>query len=57
MVMKRGVMENKRGEEEELELGFFGLERIIRRVGGTCSRKPQILFYITHILSVGLGFF
>jgi hypothetical protein len=45
MVLKGGVLENKRGEEKEIRSFFFFFrERRIGRAGGICCRKPQTLF-------------
>jgi hypothetical protein len=33
-----------KGGEEYKTKSFFGFERILRRVGGTCDRKPLTLF-------------
>jgi hypothetical protein len=44
MVLKGGVLENKRGEEKEIRSFFFSRERRIGRAGGICCRKPQTLF-------------
>jgi len=61
MLIKGGVLENKRKMRQgELEL-FLGVsflwKRIIGRVGGTCGRKPQTLFWYSKKFKCCFGIF